>query len=277
MLKTLRRLLSKKNDELVEKKHKMYYEQNITSSIFRAKINNCRVIVKKKHKNYNSVNEVAILKKIANCPSCMRLIDETPNYVVVNYFDGGDLHNFYTTSTESFSLQKSCCIVYELCGILQKLHECGVYHLDLKLDNICFHKEDFTKVFLIDFANSEIVDDKKISSLVTTRTYMSPDYIEIICDLTEKKKSVLKSRLRYIDVWSVGVILYVLLFGRYPFDTPSKKLSDTIIKVQNLDYKIPEKKEIPPEIHSLIGAIFIRDGWLRPSFEEIRLILELFI
>ncbi len=276
MLKIIRRILHKDyhTNSFSEKPCKM---KKISNHVYKARFGEMDFIIKKKNL-YNWKREVEILQRLSNCPSCMRLVKETDENVVLNYFDGGDLLNFYNGLGRCFSITESCKIAYDLSQTLIQMHDLGVHHLDLKLDNICFYKQDYTKVFLIDFENSEILDDVPLKTIVGSRTYISPDYIEICRDLAAKKK-VSKTRFIYIDVWCLGVVLYTLLFGIYPFDDQNANLTVTISKVEALKYTIPKKQgeELPVELKKLIESIFVKCGEERPTLEEISLILELFI
>jgi calcium-dependent protein kinase len=88
------------------------------------------------------------------------------------------------------------------------LHEAGIIHRDLKLDNIMINQ---TEVRIIDFGLSKVIQDKqKLTTLVGTPHYIAPEIFQNCYD--EK-----------CDVWSLGVIAYLLFSqGEFPFEGDSE-------------------------------------------------------
>ena len=85
------------------------------------------------------------------------------------------------------------------------LHSLNVVHRDIKLDNILI-EEDTKMVKMIDFGFSVIVNQNRLKIFCGTPSYMAPEIV---------------SKIEYsgppADIWALGVLLYALLCGKFPF------------------------------------------------------------
>lgn len=95
---------------------------------------------------------------------------------------------------------------------IEYLHSRNIAHRDIKLENIIFEKS-LTKVKLVDFGFATCLREQgeKIKIFCGTPTYMAPEIVS-------------KEHSGYAappaDVWALGVVLYLLLSGRFPFKPP---------------------------------------------------------
>jgi serine/threonine protein kinase len=93
------------------------------------------------------------------------------------------------------------------------LHSYGIVHRDLKLENVMMTNDDDTESIpkLVDFGLAGIKGpNSKFKDAVGTVSYAAPEVL--------KGHSYDKS----IDVWSLGIIIYVMLIGYLPFDNEDK-------------------------------------------------------
>lgn len=96
-------------------------------------------------------------------------------------------------------------ILRQLVEALSHCHEKGIYHLDVKPENILADKN--WKIKLIDFAFSvKMIDQSKIKRYCGTPCYMAPEIL--------KKEGFYPQKA---DVWAVGVVAFRLLTGKAPF------------------------------------------------------------
>ena len=126
---------------------------------------------------------------------------------------------------ETFTEKETAIIFKQIMSAVCYCHNKGIVHRDLKLENVLFvNKMADSPIKVIDFGLSEIAlispknlmsiiaDDKTINmtSFVGTPHYISPE--------------VLKGKYNQkCDIWSAGIILYVLLGGSFPFDGDTDK------------------------------------------------------
>ncbi|GES90731.1 putative calmodulin-dependent protein kinase type 1 [Rhizophagus clarus] len=157
------------------------------------------------------MNELNILTKISQGHRyILTLVDYFQSinnfYIVTDVALGGDLINRIN--------QKGCCIEHDAINIVRNiieavkyLHDKDIVHRNLKPENIIFRtKEDEFDLIICGFHLSRIVGSEVLNTICGTPSYMAP---EIFRNSGYGKP---------IDLWSIGVITYFLLFGFVPFD-----------------------------------------------------------
>jgi serine/threonine-protein kinase len=125
------------------------------------------------------------------------------SYIVMEYVDGQTLTQWL--KTQRFSVAQIKHVVHGAAMALEYAHENGVFHRDVKPDNIMVGKTGIVKV--MDFGIARVVESNltKTGSVMGTPAYMSPE-----------QANGLKVDARS-DIFSLGVILYELLTSRKPF------------------------------------------------------------
>ncbi|TPP62976.1 Myosin light chain kinase smooth muscle, partial [Fasciola gigantica] len=169
---------------------------------------------------------------------------------------GGEL--FERIIDESFDLNESRCVRFmnEILQGVEYIHNQGVLHLDLKPENIlCLSRTSF-KIKIIDFGLARFYDGKEICVLFGTPEFVSPEVIsyEPVCPAA--------------DMWSVGVICYVMLSGLSPFmgDSQSETLAN-ILRV-TYDFNYPEFAEISEDARNFIRRLLVKDPRKRMTATE---------
>ena len=134
--------------------------------------------------------------------------------IIMDYAKFGSLKDFKNKflKKEVLSEQLLCFLAYQILNGLNYLHKCKIIHSDLKPQNIII--DAFLNAKIIDFSvaidYSKIESNKIILPLRGTNFYIAPEVI--------RAKTINIKDLNKIDLYSLGVILYNLAFGKYPYN-----------------------------------------------------------
>ena len=136
--------------------------------------------------------------------------EDTIRYAIFEYLPNGELYNYILKIKKKLPEDLSRKIFYDLVKAVETCHKCGITHGDIKLENILLSSNYNIK--LIDFGFAKRIDEGLISSLSGTKGYAAPE-----CFLASSKKySGITS-----DIFSLGVVLFLLVMGFYPFEKPN--------------------------------------------------------
>ena len=231
----------------------VYEAQNRITDIMRA----MKIIKKEEHYSEEDekevINEVNILKTMDH-PNIVKLFEfysnEKQYSIIMEYCKGGKL-NTEIRNYAPFDEKYSAYIMYQIFSAINYCHNMNIIHRDLKPENILIvnrnKKNNYPNIKIGDFGMSKMVEkDSLQNQIVGTIYYVAPEVI-------------LKKYNEKCDIWSCGVIMYVLLskkppFGGYteeeiisnilkgvydiekpPFDKISKNALDLIQKLLNKD------------------------------------------
>ncbi|EFO89073.1 hypothetical protein CRE_14260 [Caenorhabditis remanei] len=165
-----------------------------------------------------------------------------------------DLHDFIIKHEkgvcESLAQQYFCQIM----TAIDYCHQLHVVHRDLKPENVVFF-EKLGMVKLTDFGFSNSYEPgEQLSTSCGSLAYSAP---EILLGDSYDAPAV--------DVWSLGVILYMLVCGRLPFQEAND--SETLTKILDCKYSIPDV--LSDECRLLIQSMLVREPSKRASLEKI--------
>ena len=133
--------------------------------------------------------------------------------IILEYCEGGDLSEYKITHKLNENSIK--IIMYQLLSGVKYLHDAGIIHRDLKPENILLkYKDNLDCLKITDFGLSTKYNKNCCYGIHGTSNYMAPEIFtsnEIAKDTNHKYSNK-------CDLWSIGVIFYVLCCGFYPFD-----------------------------------------------------------
>lgn len=205
--------------------------QNLSTNIF--ELSNCntlkldsnKTILRKKNKNQLAFkNETNILLNIFH-PSIIEILEFNPSNLSFNmpYYNQGNLLDFIKNNYVA-ELQ----VKYIMRDLINAIHYChtnNIIHSDISPENIVLEKQEnnIIKPVLIDFENASIVPE-----ICFTKSYLFNFNSRIIMD--EYKAPELKNKQITMksDIYSLGIIFYMLLTGQY-----AKKLDSGEIRISN--------------------------------------------
>lgn len=222
---------------------KVYYGRNIVTGQNVA----IKVIDKQKIVKVGLMNqikrEISIMNKVRH-QNVMHLEEvmatKTKIYFVMEYAKGGEL--FKKVAKGRLKEETARKYFQQLIFAIDFCHRRGVYHRDLKPENLLLDEDGNLKVS--DFGLSALSESKREDGLLHT-TCGTPAYVapEVI-----SKKGYDGSKS---DIWSCGVILYVLLAGHLPFY--DRNLMEMYKKIAKGSYKCPHW--FPPDARRLLARI----------------------
>ena len=145
------------------------------------------------------------------------------------------------------------------------MHQKNITHRDLKPENILLESKDVNnlRVKISDFGFSCFFDpDKGLDLVLGSPLYMAPEIIRI----SENKNSGSKGTYNEkVDIWSIGVITYMLLTGRNPFPGKSKQAVRNLILNTDLDFNKPIFAKTSKEALDFLKCALTKDVTTRYS------------
>ncbi|XP_041035146.1 serine/threonine-protein kinase D1-like [Carcharodon carcharias] len=191
-------------------------------------------------------NEVAILQGLRH-PGVVNLecMFETPEkvFVVMEKLHGDMLEMILSSERGRLPERITKFMITQILVALRHLHFKNIVHCDLKPENVLLASaEPLPQVKLCDFGFARIIGEKSFRrSVVGTPAYLAPEVL------------LNKGYNRSLDMWSVGVILYVSLSGTFPFNE-DEDIND---QIQNAAFMYPPNpwKEISREGIDLINNL----------------------
>ena len=184
------------------------------------------------------------------------LQDENQVAMVLEYVEGKDLSHYYKNDPLFDSLPAIATIIEQILSALAYLHNKGIIHKDIKLQNIVLEEPTaFSNLKLIDFGFSEIKNRDWTKNNAGTAYYLAPEILQ-------------KDYDKKCDLWSVGILLYLFLFKEFPFRGKTfGEISDQILN-KNIDDLINEKEKKNPLAIQFLKKLLERDPENRYSAKE---------
>jgi len=211
-------------------------------------------------------NEVEALTK-AHHPNivCLhKMIDtESELMLVVDLCDGGELFD-YLVDNGPFKEFDACVIVKQMLSAAAYMHNAGIVHRDLKPENILLvSKQRPNEIRISDFGIVKLFEGKvgrkanvQAFSHVGSGIYMAPEIIR-------------GEGYDYsVDMWSIGVIMYILLSGYQPFSMEDYQRNVFSMKPGRVSFTEPVWNNISISAKNLISQLLNGDAYKRPSANE---------
>ena len=172
-------------------------------------------------------NEINILRRLhhKNIIQLYEIIETKNNlYIVMEYCEGKELFD-YIVKRKRLTEREACRYFQQIINGVEYLHLCNITHRDLKPENILLDNKK--RIRISDFGLSAINsnDDSLLSTPCGTPLYAPPEMLR-----GEKYEGV------YSDIWSCGIILYIMLVGDLPYADSKEKIIYQNIMTHNYYY-----------------------------------------
>ena len=213
---------------------------------FAAKFIRCR----KSEEKVKVRDEIEIMNSLAHS-KLLQLASAYENpremIMVMEYIGGGEL--FEKVVADDFTLTERDCLLFmrQICQAIGYMHEQYIVHLDLKPENILCKSKSSHQVKIIDFGLARKLEPgKDIRILFGTPEFVSPEVISY-----EPVSTV-------SDMWSVGVVCYVLLSGLSPFMGDSDV--ETFANISGISYDFEDEAfdSISEEAKDFIRKLLVK-------------------
>ena len=208
--------------------------------------------------------EIAIMKKLNhnNLVSLIEVLDdprEDSLYMVLEMCKKGvvmkvDIH----TKADPYDSESCRCWFRDLILGIEYLHAQGVVHRDIKPDNLLLTEDDVLKI--VDFGVSEMFE--KESDMMTAKSAGSPAFLPP--ELCVSRHGGVSGKAA--DIWSMGVTLYCLYFGKIPFERMG--VLDLYESIKNDELRV--EGECEEDFKDLIYKVLEKDPSKRIQMPELR-------
>ncbi|CAK7341111.1 unnamed protein product [Dovyalis caffra] len=204
-------------------------------------------------------NEAKIMSLLSPHPNIVQIFDvydtEDSLHMVLELCKQNTLYDLLKTSNGGLSEAKSASIMKQLLTAIAHCHICSIVHRDIKPDNILF--DEMNQVKLADFGSADwIGEEGTVSGVVGTPYYVAREVV-MGRDYNEK-----------VDVWSAGVVLYVMLAGFPPFYGETvEEIFEAVVR-GNLRFPPKIFRNVSPEAKDLLRKMICRDVSKRFSAEQ---------
>ncbi|KAK8753818.1 hypothetical protein OTU49_001775 [Cherax quadricarinatus] len=211
-----------------------------------------KIIDKKalKGKEDSLENEIKVLRRLTH-PNIVQLLetfeDKQKVYLVMELVTGGELFD-RIVEKGSYTEKDAADLIRQVLEAVDYMHDQGVVHRDLKPENLLYFSQDEdSKIMISDFGLSKMEDSGIMATACGTPGYVAPEV------LAQKPYG------KAVDVWSIGVIAYILLCGYPPFyDENDANLFAQILKGE-FEFDSPYWDEISDSAKDFIRQLMCVD------------------
>ena len=222
--------------------------EKATGKVFAAKF-----ITTPKPQDRSDVEREVEIMTVLQHPRLLQLYDAFDDgkktmCLILEIIEGGEL--FERVIDEDFVLTEKAVTIFmrQICEGVEYMHSKNILHLDMKPENVLCISRTGNRIKLIDFGLARKYDPKKkLKILFGTPEFVAP---EVVCFETISYTT---------DMWSVGVICYVLLSGLSPFMGDSDMETMANVTRAEWDFEDESFDEISDDAKDFISKLLIKD------------------
>lgn len=173
---------------------------------------------------------------------------------IMEFFQGRDLYDVLSNDKMTITTDDIKPILTQIVDALKYLHDLKIIHRDIKLDNIVININGHIKLIDYDFLTTiDLIDNDRSG----TPFYVSPE--------------VLNGKMvdQRTDLWSLGVVLYILLTGDYPFYARTDTELYDMILTDEVDFRY-----VPEKYMNIVKGLLTKDRNKRIKLEHLHKLLK---
>ena len=180
-------------------------------------------------------NEINILKDLDH-PNILKMYeffeDEKRYYIVTDICKGGELFDEIVAKGK-FGEKDAAMLINQVLTCINYCHKNHIVHRDLKPENVLLEaNKEFDQIKIIDFGTSLVIKDgEKLDEKLGTPYYIAPEVLQ-------------KNYGSKCDIWSIGVITFIILSGIPPFNGASDQEIMKKVKLGKFNFNDPVWKAI---------------------------------
>jgi len=180
------------------------------------------------------------------------VVTSKDTYIVMELLSGGELFN-RIVENGSFTEAEAASLFAQILLSMEYLHSLNIVHRDVKPENILYLTEGANQIKLIDFGYAGMwSEEKPLTGLCGTPDYVAPEVLTWYED-DEHGTPYGKGS----DLWSLGVLLYVILSGCSPFSADEEEAILALVQEAKYEFHEAEWKDISPEAKDLISQLLM--------------------
>lgn len=200
--------------------------------------------------------EIAIMQAIKH-PNVLELFDlfedKDKTILVLDLCRGGELFD-RILEKEKYTERDAAVLCVTLLDALEYLHKKGIVHRDLKPENLLYlTKADESPIKIADFGLAKQSSDANMNTACGTPGYVAPEVLEA----GQGDKGLTYGK--QVDMWSLGVILYILLCGYPPFYHDHNAELFKLIKDANYEFASPYWDDISEGAKNCVRGLLKKD------------------
>ena len=198
-------------------------------------------------------------RNLARVFGIVRDMDSLRVGIAMEFLSGGELFDRIVKKSK-YTEYDAAILIHSVMLGLKALHQLGIVHCDLKPENLIFASEsEVADVKITDFGLSKMMgkEDRHAGALVGTAQYVAPE-----CLIRREYSSS-------CDVWSMGVVLYILLCGYPPFYGKNNTETFSAIRRAKFEFHIKYWRTISESARKLITNMLNPDPLLRYTVKQV--------
>jgi polo-like kinase 1 len=228
-----------------------------TGKVFAAKLFEKKALTNERSRK-KLINEIKLHKRLhhTNIVNFEHFFEDKENvYILLELCSNQTLNEILKRRKRMTEIEVQYYVM-QIVRALKYIHAHKIIHRDLKLGNCFINSKLELKLGDFGLAAKLEYDGQKRKTVCGTPNYIAPEILE--------KKS---GHSYEVDVWSLGVVTYTLMFGKPPFETSDVKLTYKKIKMNN--YTFPENVKMHVFSRKFITSLLVIDPSKRPTLDAI--------